>query len=450
MTKAFFIIFFLACFTSIYLLIGIIAARRVKNVTDYLFAGRNLNVWQATFGLIATQLGGGMLLGTSQKAFEIGFWGILYTLGMSLGFLLLGLGIAARLQSLRIDTVAQLFQDVYKSSFLRFVASLLSIVTLCGILIAQIVASKTLLYTLTGPQEAFFILFWLFIIAYTIIGGLHAVALIDSLQVIFIICIFGGIFLYSYLTQPYNFSSLIALGTTKHASSFSFYVPIFVVPALFSIIEQDLAQKFFAARSKMVAMTSSFIASIFMLLFACIPIYFGMYARTLLQGSTEGSPLLISLEHITNPLFYALAVCAIIAAITSTADSLLCAISSNISQDFSFGRAATNTLRRSKVITWITGLSALGASYMMRSDIIDILIQSYEVSVACLFVPLIAALYKKRVTTASAYGSCLAGLTSYVLFHFYPVAYSGIYIIAISALGFYVGLHISNKRQVHQ
>lgn len=442
MDKISFLLIFLAFFGFIYFLIGIYASKKVKTVSDYFFAGRSLGFFPSTFGLIATQLGGGLLLGTSQKAYEIGIFGILYTLGMSLGFLILGMGIASKLQSLKIDTIAELFQKKYHSIKLRKVASLLSIVTLCGILVAQIIASKTLLMAIGGHNELIFILFWAFIITYTIVGGLHAVAIIDSFQVIFIIIAFASLFIYSLFCCPVSLGIFIEyqIESFKFTNDFSYYLPILVVPALFSIIEQDLAQKFFAAKSKKVAAYASLSASFFLLIFSLIPIYFGIQAKLLNLNVPENvSPLMVVINNMTGKVTFALVVCAIIAAITSTADSLLCAVSSNISQDFSLAFTKLSKLNRSKLITLITGSLTFMASYFVSQDIINILIKSYEISVSCLLVPLIACLYSENTKKESAFLSILFGITAYIAFEFWPIKYNIFLILAASSVGFIIG-----------
>ncbi|OGB84488.1 hypothetical protein A3F66_00325 [candidate division TM6 bacterium RIFCSPHIGHO2_12_FULL_32_22] len=446
MEKMAFLLTFLTFFGLFYLLIGLYASRKVKSVSDYFFAGRNLGFLPSTFGLIATQLGGGLLLGTSQKAYEIGIFGILYTLGMSLGFLILGLGIASRLQSLKIDTVAQLFEQKYKSRKLRQLASFLSIVTLCGILVAQIIASKTLLSAVSlnlwgSSSELIFLLFWVFIIAYTIVGGLQAVAIIDSIQVIFIIIAFVLLFIYSLICCPISFKNFVSyqIETVKLTKSFAYYLPIFIVPALFSIIEQDLAQRFFAAKSKLIATYSALAASIFLLLFSMIPIYFGIQAKLLGFTVPESvSPLIVVIDNLTNNITFALIICAIIAAITSTADSLLCAISSNISQDFNLSFTNTSKLTRSKFITLFTGSATLIASYFVTEDIINVLIKSYEISVSCLLVPLLACMYSDKVKKESAFLAIIFGLIGYIIFQIWPIDYNIFYILALSGLGYLV------------
>ena len=64
----------------------------------------------------------------------------------------------------------------YGSPALKKVASLLSIATMFGIVIGQIIASRALLEGLGITSEFIFLAFWAFIITYTILGGLKAVA----------------------------------------------------------------------------------------------------------------------------------------------------------------------------------------------------------------------------------------------------------------------------------
>lgn len=188
-----------------YFILGLFASKETKTTSDYFLAGRDLGLWPVTFTLIATQLGGGMLMGTAADAYQSGYWGLLYTVGMSIGFLLLGLGFAARLQSLNVATTAELFQTRYNSTALKKVASLLSVATMFGITLGQIVASRALLNGLEINNEYIFFIFWAGIILYTVIGGLNAVVMTDAAQLLVIVAIFGGIFLYSLFAEPCTF-----------------------------------------------------------------------------------------------------------------------------------------------------------------------------------------------------------------------------------------------------
>lgn len=443
---------FLSIFSALgilYFFIGLYASRNIKTNEDYFLANRDLGFWPVTFTLIATQLGGGMLLGTAEQAYRVGLWGILYTLGMSLGFLLLGLGFAAKLRSLNVATTAELFETKYHSPTLKKIASLLSVATMYGILIAQVVASKSLLAGLGIHNEFIFIAFWAFVILYTMVGGLKAVVFTDVAQVWVIILVFGGIFIYSLLQESSTFFSFASFssiqdkflleGATITTSSL---IATILLPALFSLIEQDLAQRFFAARTQRIAALSAIASSIFLLSFSFIPIYFGMKAHLLnLIIPAGSSPLIPVIEHMTGQLVVILAVCGIIAAITSTADSLLCAVSSNLAQDFDFSFIGIkDKLKLSQIVTLLTGIGALLASYSVSPDIIGILISSYEISVSCLLVPLLFAYFGTNLKKNAAIGGIISGFVGFIIFRLYPIIIpKEIAALCLSLFGYWIG-----------
>jgi len=423
--------YFITLFISlniIYLLLGIIASRSVHSTTDYFLAGRNLGLIPVTLTLVATQIGGGMLTGTAQQAYVHGFYGLLYTIGMCIGFTILGLGLASRLQSLKIQTTAQLFEVAYQSPMLKKIASLLSVLTMSGILIAQILASRAILNGVGLPHEAIFVCFWLFVIIYTMSGGLKAVVWTDMAQVLLIIAVFGWLFYSSLSGDPkalFNVKNLFKLQRyffgSKGVDNNTIALTI-AMPALFSLIEQDLAQRFFAARSKIVASLSALCASLILIGFAMIPIYFGMKAKVLGLKIGSTSPLVPVLKLLTNEFVVAFALCAILAAITSTADSVLCAISSNLTQDFDYRFLRVNKLRLAQAITCVVGLLAIIASYAVPQNIIHTLVESYSISVCCLFVPLIFAYLGVRGKKHAALFSVITGGVTLVVYTIFPIA----------------------------
>lgn len=433
----------LAAFSTLCFTIGFLSSRNIHSVTDYFLAGRNLGTFPVMFTLIATQLGGGMLLGTAQEAYISGIYGILYTVGIMGGFLLLAAGVAARLQTFNVGTTAELFETQYNSPGLRKFAALLSIITMSGILIGQVVGAKALLSSLGFFSEPLFILFWCLIVAYTMIGGLHAVVFVDMFQVLFIIILFSGIFIYTVWHNP---STALALCQSQNqfssdAITNSLMLRTILFPMLFALIEQDLAQRFFASKSKRVATIAAFGAALFIITFALIPIYFGMQAH--LMGLTilpNQSPLIPVLQLLTNDIVLALAACAIIAAITSTADSLLCAISSVFAYNFNPTFLPLSSLNRSKAITLIVGIGALLASYCAPHNIIHILIESYEISVSCLLIPLLFCYFMPTVKRTAAIGGVIGGMIGLILFKMYtPPLSKEILTLLISLAGYGIG-----------
>lgn len=441
---------FLTVFTllgALYFVLGLRASRKVTTDTDYFVANRQLGLWQISANLIATQLGGGMLLGTAASAYVAGYYGILYTLGMALGFILLSCGIAARLQQFKVTTTAQLFETQYNSPLLKKIASLLSIATLFGILIAQVVGFKSLMAAVGFGAWYIVLPFWISVVAYTMIGGLRAITINDMVQLCVITLTFGSIFVASLLSEPSlgaAFSSLLDAQPlfTPERLSLASLCGVILMPALFSLIEQDLAQRFFASKSKFVATISAFNAAIFLLLFSIIPVYLGMKAKLSGLVIPEGAnPLLVILEASTSSIVFAFALCAIVAAIVSTADALMNGISANITQDFTLARFGDwNKLTISKITTLCIGLTSLVASYFVPQNIIGIIISSYELSVGCLLVPLLFCYFKKEVKKNAAFGAIAFGLIGFVIFRIYPtVVPKEILVLLLSLIGYGVG-----------
>jgi len=409
-------------FSICYAILGFAASRRIKTTTDYFVTEKNFGVGSIMLTLIATQLGGGLILGTAQEAYQYGLYGISYTLGISLGFLLLGCGFASRLRALNIKTTAELFEKRCNAPTLKKIASLLSVITMSGILLGQMVGCKLLLTNLSFFNEPVFITFWLLTIGYTTTGGLKAVIWTDIFQALFIILLFSSIFIYSIYSNPTSIYSLLQTGTlfTPAAISGSTLTSSMLMPALFALIEQDLAQRFFAARTKQVATISALGTAIFMFTFAIIPIYFGMHAKiTNIFLAPNTNPLIPMLSTITSDFVLALVVCAIIAAIISTADSLLCAIGSNIVQDFDLSWTGMAPLKQSRSVITIIGLTSLVISYIIPHNIITIIVGSYELLVSCLFVPLMYCYFAPIVTKEGATSGIIGGLIGFVLFRIY-------------------------------
>lgn len=417
------ILFGLAFF---YVAIGIWTSRKVTTLKSYFLANRNLGIFKLTFTLVATQLGSGLILGTAQRAYEIGTFGILYTVGMSFGFIILGCGLAARMRSLNISTTAEIFETRYNSRKLKLFASTLSIISLWGILIAQIIASKILFLSLGINDPYVLITFWSFLIFYTMIGGLESIVIIDTIQVLIILVVFTLLF---FKALPASLVKIISFKVINRAQGYYFskklllynFLPTLIMPTLFSLIEQDLAQKFFAAKTKLTATISAFLAGSILIAFSCIPLFFGIFAKVKKISIPNGAnPLIPVLATVATETMLLLAVCAIMAAITATANSLLSAISSNIVQDF---RSNLNMERHklwtSKLVSCIVGFSALAASYMIKGDIISVLENSYRVSVICLFVPTVIAYFSNKVFSQAAWMSIMCSILGYFYISFF-------------------------------
>jgi len=433
------------------LIVGKQASRKMESQEDYFLAGRGIRFFPLLMTLIATQVGGGLVLGSAEEAFRYGWYVLFYPAGACLGLLLLAAGIGSRLSKINVSTVAQIFEVVYRSDKLKKIASSLSILSLFMILIAQVMASKRFMISLGVGDEWLFMSFWAIVIIYTMIGGLKAVVATDIVQALFFIVIFVTCFISTLLGQT---SFDIAANPVAFDFDQSKWMGWLLMPLLFMLIEQDMAQRCFGAKSAKVVSWASAIAALSIMTICAIPVYYGILGKSLGVEVVPGSSVLMTvLQLTTNPTLTALFGCAILAAIISTADSLMNAISSNVSQDFEFKflEREKSKVRFSQWVTGTIGCLAVFCSYYF-ANVVDILIQSYALSVSCLLIPVVAALWSRSYSTlAAAYGMA-AGAAGFILTKILPEFWlpKEIIPLMLSAMGFAVGEALFRLRLVRR
>lgn len=434
---------------AFYWLVGRSASKNVKEKNDYFLAGKSVRLFPLTMTFLATQVGGGVVLGAADEAYQFGWAVLLYPLGVASGLILLGSGIGRKWAGFQISTVAQIFEVIYGSRFLRKIASLLSILSLFMILVAQIIASNKFLLSLGFSNPPLFILFWAIVIIYTSQGGLKAVISTDMVQASFFTLVFLLCFSFVLWFEPSV--QLIEMPSVENFRPvLSKLCGWLLMPLLFAVIEQDMGQRCFAGASAKTVSRASLLAGISTLVICLIPVFFGYLAKVSQLEISPGSSVLISMiAKTTTPWITALVGCAILAAIISTATSLINAISSNLSGDFEFRfLQKIDSLKVAKAITCLISIGAIFFAFYF-DNIVDLLIQSYELSVSCLFVPVILALFRKRGNYLGALSAIVCGAIGFFLFRIYPIAIpKEITSILLSFVGFYGGEMIARRKEI--
>ncbi|MFN4174018.1 MAG: sodium:solute symporter family transporter, partial [Parachlamydiaceae bacterium] len=289
-----------------------------------------------------------------------------------------------------------------------------------------------------------FIGFWSIVIIYTVVGGLKAVVATDVVQALFFLIVFFASFAFALLADEYSLKD--TLMTHSSASlSYEKIVGWLFMPMLFMIIEQDMAQRCFAANKPKTVTLATLVAGIVTLSIAAIPVFFGVLAKTEnIEIKTGSSVLMMMIQTLSSPLLAAALGSAILAAIVSTADSLINAVSSNISQDF----LPKSSVRTSQMITASIAILGIYLSFYF-ANIVDILIQSYELSVSCLFVPVAYILWKRSGPKSAAIGAILGGFIGFIGLRLYPLAFPReLLSLLISLVGFLIGYLIEWRHGV--
>jgi len=411
------------------------AGKQSKSAGDFFLMGRKLGLFGLIMTLLATQIGGGALLGASEEAYTRGWSVLFYPLGMVLGLVVLGLGYGSKMRKLNLTTVPEIFEKIYGSSILRQIASLLSILSLFLILVGQGIAAHKFFMSLGFYGDLLFILFWSVLITYTVMGGLHAAVRTDILQASFIILtLLVAIFAVFHAHLPMQAISFVP--STSDPGNSTPWLSWLLLPLLFMLIEQDMGQWCFAAKNPRTVSGASLIAAVVLMTVALIPICFGILAASKGIQMDHGSSVLISaVQALTNPTVATFVVCAILMAIISTANSLLCSVSSNIVCDFpKLGKSVT----ASRIITLLVGITTLALSYAFN-NVVAVLMFSYELAVCVLFVPVTMAVWMKAPQKNSAILSMSLGAVSFILLKIWHIPFpKELVSLSLSLGGFFV------------
>lgn len=438
-------IIFLFGLQIICLLVGKKSSEQLNSKEDYFLAGKCVRFFPLMMTFLATQVGGGLILGSAEEAYRYGWSVLLYPIGSASGLLLLGAGLGKKLAQCKISTVAQIFEVVYQSSTLKKMASLLSIVSLFMILVAQVIASSKFMASIGVDSIFWFLGFWVIVIFYTAMGGLKAVVSTDVVQASFFIGAFILCFGFIFFTLEISPLKVYDMGWNFNADSLdlnsSKFLGWLLMPLMFMVIEQDMAQRCLAADAPKTVSRATFWAGLATICICGIPVYLGVMARGMgLQAPEGGSILMTVIGQTSTPILTALIGCAIIVAIVSTADSLINAISSNVSLDFDLKYLKNkDELSISRLLTVGIAMCALLCSFYFN-NVVDLLILSYELSVSCIFVPVFAALFKQKGNWISAALSVAFGVIGFIIFRLISVEFPReLLTIILSALGFGMG-----------
>lgn len=418
------VIFIVAIYMLIMLLVGWWCNKRyIKNMTDFLLAGRRLGPIFLGATLMATHFGGGAVMGGGEYGFQHGLSGAWYGIACGIGLILLSFFTSGKFRALSLYTVPDYLEKRYGGKTIRVIGCLLSLVALVGILAAQVLAARGALSILgiTGNTGA--IIATIVFILYTAIGGLWAATMTDFIQVIIagIGVIIGSILVFVNAGGPSGLSDLVAAKGVSDGyfnifgMGFRSIIWLLLPTAMYTLIGQDFYQRIFAAKDSKTAKKASLIGGVILIIISLFPAIIGMGALGLSDISNPGDAVPWVLTNLMNPVIGGIVLAAIIAAIMSTADSLLTAATSHFVKDLwieTFHKAKMedekNLLKLTRTSTIVIGFLSLIIALSVPG-IIDALIYSYTMYTAGIFIPVMGGVLWKSATKEGAVVSAIIG-----------------------------------------
>jgi Na+/proline symporter len=421
-----------AVYLALSIVIGLVAARQVHSVNDYVTAGRHLPMAVVLAMVFATWFGAETVLGISATFLEEGFRGLISDpLGASLCLVLFGLIFALPLYRLKLMTLGDFFRIRYDRR-IELVISVCIVISYLGWVAAQVTALGLVFNVLSEDAislNAGMMIGAGVVLVYTLFGGMWSVAATTFVQMIVIVV---GLVIVSWFAGDMAGGTASVISRAAAEGRFSFlptldfadmlgWIAALVTMALGSIPQQDVFQRVNSSKNETVAVWATTLGGLSYFFFAAVPLFLAytatiidpeMTAQLMKNDSQLVLPNLVA-KHMPfwiQVVFFG----ALLSVIMSTASGTLLAPSVTFAENVVKGSVRNMSDRQLLLTTRITVVvfTFMVTIYAVITDasIHTMVENAYRITLAGAFVPLAAGLFWRRASNLGASLSIFFGL----------------------------------------
>ncbi len=422
---------------------GMLVSRRIASETDYLLAGRRLGVTLASFSILATWFGAETVVGAAGSIYSDGLsGGSADPFGYGLCLVVLGVVVAAPLWRRKYTTFADLFRERYSPGVERL-AVLLMVPTSVLWAAAQVRAFGQVVSVSSNiGVDVAITAAAVFVILYTVAGGLLADVVTDFVQSIAIVIglavllvavgnAHGGVAELVASIDP----SRLGLFSTADATPLEL-LEAWAVPVCGSLLAVEMLTRIMGCKSAATARNATLLGAVLYVSFGLIPVTLGLVGPSLVPDLAEPEQLVAVLaqQHLPT-LLYVLFAGALISAILSTVDSCLLAAASLVSHNLVVPLKPALT-ERQKITTARIGVAVFGVlAYVIAlyaEGIYELVATASAFGSAGIFVVGMFGLFSRVGGEASAYAALVTGVAVWAAGEYW-LAWSTPYVIALAA-----------------
>ncbi|MBN2438358.1 MAG: sodium:solute symporter family protein [Deltaproteobacteria bacterium] len=460
----------LTAYFLIILIIGYLTRTHWRSSpSSYFLADRRLGTVILLATMTATNFSAFTVFGTSGAGYRDGY-GFFPIMAFGTGFMALSFWVIGR-RAWRIGrergiiTPPELVKSLYNSPALGLLFAVVMVVFTVPYLALQPMAAGYALQELVGLS--YFpgcILVTAVIVLYTLHGGMRAVAWTDLFQGILMLAMLvavlaviadhhGGIAATNQKVmalKPALFSRPGGSGQYTLGIWFSYMALWFLCDPMFP----QLFQRFFAAKS---AQSISRMMLFYPLVCTVVflpPIAVGVMGHLSfpdLAGKQADRILPLVINAVAGDFMAALVTAGALTALMSTMDSQLLTLSSIFTRDLlpALWKPATRTSVPGRIFVIVLSMTGLALAYRPPATMIEIATETFT-GLAVLFPTVLFGLYWKRVYSAPAILSILAGETALVCLHFkliLPGPFLPVILVMLAAFGVYMVSHFLLRAQ---
>jgi len=406
-------------FFALILAVGAYVSKRARKASDFLIAGRNVNLLLTTATLAAMQIGAGVIMGGSEQGAQSGIWpGMWYGIGCGGGLIIAGLLAASKLRTRGGFVPLDFFAARYgERRWVRVWAWLSNIPSLLGIFVAQIMAAGSILSIFGVDYRTGVVAVGMVIMIYSAMGGMWGVVIVDFIQL-------GVVLIGIPMAAVIALSKLKAAGSLSAVLGTPFIPPgmfskavFLILPFLLSIsVSYDAYMRYQAAKSAKVARLGAILGGLIVIAVSFCTALVGAAGRVVSPGIADGVVLPHMIRTSLPPLLAGVVVSAILAGTMSSANCLLLSLAGTFSRDFYNKvlnpKANLDDLKYSKLISRLAIVGALFAgvavAFMAKGILYTMIIFNYPY-MGSMLVPLLGGVLWGRATPKGAFAAIVAG-----------------------------------------
>jgi solute:Na+ symporter, SSS family len=403
--------------------LGLWMGRNVKTSGEFFVAGRRLGPGLLLATLVAANIGAGSTVGATGLGYRDGLSAWWWVGSAAIGSFVLAFTVGPHIRRIAAErdlrTVGDFLEYRYGREVRGVIATLLWLGTL-AILAGQLIAMGVVLNAVAGlPAWVGVVLGGTVMTAYFTAGGLMTSARIHLIQLVVELLVYATLVPVA-LAAAGGWASVVARTPStpgywslwQGGSSGWVYLAL-LAPAF--VVSPGLLQKVYGARDDRAVRLGVGGNAVLLLLFAMVPAVLGMIARALhpnLPRHEMALPTLLLQD--LPPIVGALGLAAVFSTEVNTADAILFMLSTSLSQDL-YRRFLNPEATDAQVLRVARGAAVAGGVLGMLlalvfATVIGALSIFYTLLSVCLFVPVVAGLYSRRVGTPEALAAIVAGV----------------------------------------
>lgn len=483
MSNTIWIIIAFIIYIAFMVVIGAFYSKRTKNADDYFLGNRGLGAWVGAMSAQASDMSGWLLMGLPGSIYLLGTGEIWVSFGLLLGTFANWMIVAGRLRRYTIRannamTIPEYFSNRFhdEKKVLLLVSSIVIVIFFLVYTASALSSGAKLFNVVFGIEYKWALLIGtVIILAYTFLGGFMAVSVTDFVQGMLMLAMILAVpIILLILIEPGTISSTLTASGVEGGAA-NFLDPLTSGSGSISVVSiisglawglgycgmPHILIRFMAIRSEKELNKSKVIANVWNVLSLGMVSLLAILARVYLfprvgvLEDKENVVVMVVKELFTNefalPLLAGILLCAILAAIMSTADSQLLVTASAVSKDIyadviKKGKNPNDkkVLIVSRVVVVVVAIIAFFIAWNPNSSIMTLVSDAWAGFGAAFGPVVVLSLFWKKTNKAGALSGIIAGALTVIIWDYIPFINgdtignaTGLYSLLV---GFVVGL----------